>query len=103
MRKFLLLIALVASFMTQANAGVVLTENFGLFAAGSDTEPNANYMEDYIDSYTQTPGWSAIMDVANGPVEYYNIQGIRVATDEIVPGFYIVRQGEKSTKVLINK
>lgn len=43
------------------------------------------------------------IDPANGPVEYYNLQGVRVAADNLVPGFYIVRQGSKAVKVLIQK
>ena len=42
------------------------------------------------------------IDAANGPIEYYNLQGIQVDTTNLVPGFYIVRQGDKTTKVLIN-
>lgn len=40
---------------------------------------------------------------ANAPVEYYNLQGIRVAADNLTPGFYVVRQGSKTAKVLIRK
>ena len=58
MKKFLLFIALSASCLFQANAGVVLSENFDLFTAGSDTAPDSNYMED-VTGYTQTPGWNA--------------------------------------------
>ena len=58
MKKFLLFIALSASCLFQANAGVVLSENFDLFTAGSDTAPDPNYMED-VTGYTQTPGWIA--------------------------------------------
>lgn len=43
------------------------------------------------------------IDPANGPVEYYNLQGVRVAAENLVPGFYIVRQGSKAVKVLIQK
>ncbi|MCM1292222.1 MAG: hypothetical protein NC111_01320 [Bacteroides sp.] len=43
------------------------------------------------------------IDPADGPVEYYNLQGVRVAADNLVPGFYIVRQGSKAVKVFINK
>lgn len=35
----------------------------------------------------------------NAPVEYYNLQGVRVANPE--NGLYIRRQGSKVTKVLI--
>lgn len=36
---------------------------------------------------------------ADAPVEFYNLQGIRVSGDE--PGLYIRRQGDKVTKVLV--
>ena len=43
------------------------------------------------------------VDPANGPVEYYNLQGVRVAAENLIPGFYVVRQGDKVAKVFINK
>lgn len=45
-------------------------------------------------------GVSEIMiDDANAPVEYYNLQGIKVANPE--KGLYIVRQGSKTNKVVL--
>ncbi len=44
-----------------------------------------------------------IFDAENGPVEYYNIQGVRVAAENLTPGFYIARQGSKTKKILIRK
>lgn len=41
------------------------------------------------------------IDPTDGPVEYFNLQGIRVSADNLVPGFYIVRQGAKTIKVLV--
>jgi hypothetical protein len=35
----------------------------------------------------------------NAPVEYFNLQGVRVANPE--NGLYIRRQGNKATKVLV--
>lgn len=35
------------------------------------------------------------------PVEYYNLRGIRVSSENLAPGFYIRRQGTKATKILI--
>lgn len=53
---------------------------------------------------TVTQGIEEIgIDPANGPVEYYNLQGVRVAAENLVPGFYIIRQGSKTAKVLIRK
>ena len=43
------------------------------------------------------------MDPANGSVEYYNLQGVRVAAENLAPGFYIIRQGSKAVKVFITK
>lgn len=43
------------------------------------------------------------IDLADGPVEYYDLKGIRVAEENLTPGFYIVRQGSKAVKVLIRK
>ncbi len=42
---------------------------------------------------------SIITDDANAPVEYFNLQGIRVANPD--NGIYIRRQGSKVTKVLV--
>lgn len=40
-----------------------------------------------------------VVDEANAPVEYYNLQGVRVANPE--NGLYIRVQGKKATKVLV--
>ncbi len=42
-------------------------------------------------------------NASDGPVEVYTLQGVKVAdsTDGLTPGFYIVRQGGQSRKVLI--
>lgn len=50
---------------------------------------------------------SAIDEIAveesNAPVEYFNMQGMRVNADNLNSGLYIRRQGNKAVKVLINK
>lgn len=35
------------------------------------------------------------------PVEYYNLQGIRIPAEHVVPGIYVVRQGSLTKKVLV--
>ena len=40
-----------------------------------------------------------VTEDVNAPVEYYNLQGVRVANPEA--GLYIRRQGNKVTKVLV--
>lgn len=37
----------------------------------------------------------------DAPVEYYNLQGVKISGDNLVPGIYIKRQGQKVTKILI--
>lgn len=43
------------------------------------------------------------IDVNNGEVEIYNLQGIRIATEKVTEGYYIVRQGNNTVKVFIRK
>lgn len=40
-------------------------------------------------------------DEADGPIEYYNIQGMRIDAANLVPGVYIVRRGNKTAKIYI--
>lgn len=49
--------------------------------------------------YSAGTGVENIKADANAPVEYYNLQGVRVANPE--NGLYIRRQGNKATKVLV--
>lgn len=42
-------------------------------------------------------------DKNQGPAEYFNLQGVKVSSDNLVPGFYILRQGSKVTKVYVEK
>lgn len=47
---------------------------------------------------------SGIQDVAvdeNAPVEWFNLQGVRVNGENLTPGIYIKRQGSKAVKVLV--
>ena len=41
------------------------------------------------------------VDGDNADVEYFNLQGIRVDADNLTPGIYVRRQGNKATKVVI--
>ena len=52
---------------------------------------------DYFDAYEA--GVNDIVIDRNAPVEYYNLQGVRVETP--APGLYIRRQGNTATKVLV--
>ena len=35
------------------------------------------------------------------PIEYYNLHGVKVNADNLTPGIYITRQGNKTAKVLV--
>jgi len=40
-----------------------------------------------------------ISDDENAPVEFFNLQGVKVNGNE--PGLYIRRQGSKATKIIV--
>ncbi|MCM1348119.1 MAG: chitobiase/beta-hexosaminidase C-terminal domain-containing protein [Firmicutes bacterium] len=44
---------------------------------------------------------SVAVDNSNAPVEYFNLQGVRVDADNMVPGIYVRRQGTEVTKILV--
>lgn len=61
----------------------------------------SNEIKAYPIEYTEstTTGIEGIVVDENAPVEYFNLQGVRVANPE--NGLYIRRQGNKATKVLV--
>ena len=42
-----------------------------------------------------------VIDDENAPVEFYNLNGVRINSDNIVPGLYIRRQGAKASKIIV--
>lgn len=58
-----------------------------------------------VDGYLQFNDWAGIngvsVDNENAPVEYYNLQGMRINNVENNPGLYIRKQGDKATKVFV--
>lgn len=42
-----------------------------------------------------------ITDFTESQPEYYNVQGVRVAADNLTPGIYIIRKGSEVMKVLV--
>lgn len=40
-------------------------------------------------------------DATEGPVEYWNLNGVKVNGDNLAPGIYIRRQGNKAEKFII--
>lgn len=55
-------------------------------------------------TFTTNPASSGIDSIAadeNAPVEYFNLQGIKIAADHLIPGLYIKRQGKTVSKVIL--
>lgn len=68
-------------------------------AASNDVQiTNTNGCHLYFITVTSTSGVQNIASEENAPVEYYNLQGVRVANPE--NGLYIKRQGNKVQKVI---
>ena len=66
-----------------------------------DGEVPENYFTvEYADTNTGVEE-IATEDNSNAPVEYYNLNGIRVNGENLTPGLYIVRQGNKVVKRLV--
>lgn len=82
---------------TNADNTVVSTDPIFLYTGAADATFTANFK----DASAAIEGIG--IDGENGPVEYFNLQGVRVSADNLTPGFYIIRQGSKTAKVLIRK
>ena len=53
-------------------------------------------------TFTQT-GVANVESTDEAPVEWFNLQGLRVDGDHLIPGIYIRRQGKVTKKVLIRR
>ena len=42
-----------------------------------------------------------VIDNENAPVEFYNLNGVRINSDNLVPGLYIRRQGANASKIIV--
>lgn len=106
-----------ASFFSGANAGVTLSS---LVSAATESDPevimalNLGNQGEVVTYYANDNGSTfniavanpagiqgVAVENANGPVEFYNIQGVRVNPETAGPGLYIRRQGNKAVKVLV--
>lgn len=90
--------------------GVVTTDFYTLGLEYYDMSNTRHYQ--YMPSLTITlpDALGAIGDVtvddntvtdADAPAEYYNLQGVRVSDDNLIPGIYIVRKGNSVSKILV--
>lgn len=82
---------------TDADNRVVSTNPIFLYTG----TPDASFTAHFQDAAAAIEGVE--IDGADGPVEYFNLQGVQVKAGNLTPGFYIVRQGGKATKVFIRK
>lgn len=75
---------------------------YGQAKTYSSNNDNGEVVIDFIISIKGTSGIGDIeIDNSNAPVEYYNINGIRVNAENLTPGLYIRRQGTDVKKVLV--
>lgn len=81
---------------------VTTGDNMGIigFVAVKDGSLQINPIEVY-DMNTNAIDSIVVDGDENAPVEYFNIQGVRVNADQLVPGLYIVRQGSKTSKIIV--
>lgn len=91
--------------MTENGTALDDAEDALWLATGDVTEAKFETTTDRVDIFSLTVGLDkvgAVEDInfdANEPVEYYNLQGVRVANPE--NGLYIRRQGSKVSKVIV--
>ena len=64
-----------------------------------ETATNEKQIDEIISSWTIYAGDK--IEIENAPVEYFNLQGVRVANPE--NGLYIRRQGNKVEKIFLRK
>lgn len=65
----------------------------------SVTFSGCKYIDQFYVFYTPGSGVEELASDENAPVEFYNLQGVRVANPE--SGIFIRRQGNKTSKVLV--
>lgn len=81
------------------------TTSCGLYISGylDEEENSENYADSYELDFTFGGGDAAIIkpeiDNANAPVEYFNMQGIKIANPD--NGLYIRRQGSDVSKIMV--
>ncbi|MGN0220303.1 MAG: hypothetical protein ACI4AX_08485, partial [Muribaculaceae bacterium] len=103
--KYISLVGVKLNTLTESGVAVDEAENALWLAAADATSATFETTTDRVDIFSLTVGIdkaSGVSDIeidANEPVEYYNLQGVRV--ENPANGLYIRRQGTKATKVLV--
>lgn len=72
-----------------------------VYAVYFQDENNVNYKIEWEPKADQSGIADVITDSENAPVEWFNLQGIRVSGENLAPGIYVKRQGSKTVKVLV--
>lgn len=89
--------------LPEGTTGVVFNNGSG--QQTNDIKPERNHLykglgnRNYEDNGLYTSVTDVALDAPDAPVEYYNMQGMRVTNP--TPGLYIVRQGRKVQKIYV--
>lgn len=93
---------------TGTQVGFIALGNTGKFTASNLTNVKIDLTIDMetlqtgsVMLTTGVVGVDNVNAVENAPVEFFNLQGIRVNADTLTPGIYIRRQGASASKVLV--
>lgn len=89
-------------FKVQSELGVQRTIRLVNYMKNSPLYVHGIRVLQYTDNgnpFTPGSGVAGIEADENAPVEFFNMQGVKVSGDE--PGLYIRRQGSKTTKVVV--
>lgn len=90
------------NFKIQSDKGVQRTIRLVNYMKNSPLYVHGIRVLQYTDNgnpFTPGSGVAGIEADENAPVEFFNMQGVKVSGDE--PGLYIRRQGSKTTKVVV--
>lgn len=89
--------------LVEVNLGIMVTESGMLLMSEGDCTIGGAKNDAFI-MFQGTLESAAIGEVgadSDAPVEFFNLQGVRVNSENLPSGIYIRRQGAKSTKVLV--
>lgn len=99
-------ITVTAAMAEKEENGEILQFKTIAFNLGTDPAAATFYIADVV--FEKYKASNAINDIevvdnSNAPVEYFNLQGVKVNIDNAANGIYVRRQGTEVKKVLIRK
>lgn len=86
-----------------ANDKTITFSNWMLVDDYYDEPMSYNITSVYTPTNAAIEGITADDSDINAPVEFYNLQGVRVNAETLGTGIYIRRQGSKATKIMVTK